>query len=94
MAKLAKSYVGSKCRIEVIDSNTASVGLGLTVIAAARAAKEGKNLGRIVDRVRQIIPRSHMFGKIDNVAYVLKGKALSTNKKVNLLRENKQGIRY
>ena len=93
VAKLAKSYVGSKCRIEVIDSNTASVGLGFTAIAAARAAKEGKNLGRIVGRVHQIIPRIHMFGNVDNFAYVLKGKTLSTNKKVNLLRENKQGIR-
>jgi len=74
VAKLARSYIGSKCRIEVIDSNTVSVGLGLTVIAAARAAKEGKSLDQIVERVHQIIPGNHMFGKVDNFAYVLKGK--------------------
>jgi len=74
VARLARSYIAGKCRIEVIDSNAVSVGLGLTVIAAARAAKEGKNLDQIVEKVHQIIPGSRIFGKVDNFAYVLKGK--------------------
>ncbi|PIP48961.1 MAG: hypothetical protein COX14_01870, partial [Chloroflexi bacterium CG23_combo_of_CG06-09_8_20_14_all_45_10] len=54
VAKLAQSYIGGKCRVEVIDSNSVSVGLGLIVIAAARAAQEGKNLDQILDIIHQI----------------------------------------
>ena len=74
VASLAKSYVGDKCRVEVIDSNSVSAGLGLVVIAAARAAQEGKDLGQILDIIHQIIPRSRMFGKVDNFAYIFKGR--------------------
>ena len=85
VASLAKSYIGDKCRIEVIDSNAVSVGLGLTVIAAARAAKKGKNLGQIVNTVHQNIPRIHMFGKVDNFAYVLKGRRFRLTRRLILL---------
>lgn len=74
VAKLAEGYIKDKCRVEVIDSDSVSVGLGLIVIAAARAAQEGKNLDQIVDIIHQVGPRSRMFGKVDNFAYVLKGK--------------------
>jgi len=85
VASLAKSYIGDKCRIEVIDSNAVSVGLGLTVIAAARAAKKGKNLDQIVNTVHQNIPRIHMFGKVDNFAYVLKGRRFRLTRRLILL---------
>lgn len=85
VASLARSYLGDKCRIEVIDSNAVSVGLGLTVIAAARAAKKGKNLDQIVNTVHQNIPRIHMFGKVDNFAYVLKGKRFRLTRRLILL---------
>ena len=85
VAKLARSYIEGKCRIEVIDSNTVSVGLGLTVIAAARAAKEGKSLDQIVDKVHQIIPRIHIFGKLDNFVYLLKGKRFRLTRGLILL---------
>ena len=73
-AMLAKSYLGNKCRVEVIDSKSVSVGLGLLVIAAAKAALEGKNLDQIVEIVEQTIPLIHMFGKTSSLAHVLKGK--------------------
>ena len=84
-ASLAKSYLDDKCRVEVIDSNSASVGLGLIVIAAAKAAQEGKHLDQIVDLVRQIIPRTHIFGKSDNFPYILQGKRLRFTRVLILL---------
>ena len=74
VASLAKSYLDDKCHVEVIDSNSVSVGLGLLVIAAAKAAQEGKNLDQIADLVHQIIPQIHMFGKTDSFPHLFKGK--------------------
>ena len=84
-ASLAKSYLDDSCRVEVIDSNSASVGLGLIAIAAAKAAQEGKDLDQIVDLVRQIIPRTHIFGKSDNFPYLLQGKRLRFSRVLILL---------
>ena len=85
VAKLAQSYLDDKCRVEVIDSNSVSVGLGLIVIAAAKAAQEGKNLDQIVDLMHQIIPRTHLFGKIEDLASVLKGKRFRLTRMLILL---------
>jgi DegV family protein with EDD domain len=80
VASLAKSYLDDRCRVEVIDSNSASIGLGLMVIAAAKAAQEGKNLDQIVDLVHQIMPRVRVFGKNDNFPYILQGRRLRLTK--------------
>ena len=45
-------------RITVIDSKSASVGYGLTVIRAARAIKEGKNKEEVEDNINRI---QHLF---------------------------------
>ena len=84
-ARLAKGYLENKCRVEVIDSNSVSAGLNLIVIAAAKAAQEGKNLDQIIDLVHQIIPRIHMFGKIDDFPYLFKGKRLRLTRGLILL---------
>ncbi len=85
VARLAKSYIGDKCRVEVVDSNSVSVGLGLIVIAAARAAQEGKNLDQILDIMHQAILRSRMFGKVDNFAYLFKGRRFRLTRGLILL---------
>jgi DegV family protein with EDD domain len=74
VARLAKGYLDPKCRVEVIDSNLVSAGLGLTVMASAKAAQEGKDLDQIVRMVQQMIGRIRMFGKVDNFPYLLKRK--------------------
>ena len=73
-ASLASSYVKDECRVEVVDSNSVSVGLGLIVIAAARAAREGKNIDGVLDIIRHVIPRTRLFGKVDDFVYLLRGK--------------------
>ena len=44
----AVRWAGSGCRIEVIDTLSISMGLGLIVMAAARLAKAGENLQRVL----------------------------------------------
>ncbi len=85
VASLAKGYLGDKCRVEIIDSNSVSVGLGIIVMAAAKAAHEGKNLDQIVDMVHRIIPRIRVFGENDNFPYILKGRRFQLTKVLILL---------
>ena len=84
-ASLAKTYLDNSCRVEVIDSNSASVGLGIIAIAAAKAAQEGKDLEKIVDLVHQIISRTHIFGKCDSFPHILQGKRLHFTRVLILL---------
>ena len=69
----AKSLVEKKCRIEVIDSLTVAMGLGLIVIAAAEKAQKGANLDEIVAFVRRAMPRSHLVAYFDTLKYLAKG---------------------
>jgi len=69
----AKSLVEKECRIEVIDSLTVAMGLGLIVIAAAKAAQAGANLDEVADSVRRAIPRSHLVAYFDTLKYLAKG---------------------
>lgn len=69
----AKSMVDGDCRIEVIDSQTVIMGLGLIVIAAARAAKAGAKLGELVALVHKAMPRSHSIMFFDTLKYLAKG---------------------
>ena len=69
----AKSMIEEKCRIEVIDSQTVAMGLGLIVISAAKAVKAGANLDELVELVRKAIPRSHLIAYFDTLKYLAKG---------------------
>jgi len=69
----AKSLVEKECRIEVIDSLTVAMGLGLIVIAAAKAAQAGANLDEVADSVRRAMPRSHLVAYFDTLKYLAKG---------------------
>lgn len=69
----AKKMVEGKCRIEVIDSQTVVMGLGLIVISVAKAAQEGANLDKLVDLTRKSKPRSHAIMYFDTLKYLAKG---------------------
>jgi DegV family protein with EDD domain len=69
----AKSMVERECRIEVIDSMTVVMGLGLIVISAAKAVQAGASLGEVVDLVRRAMPRSHAIMSFDTLKYLAKG---------------------
>lgn len=62
-----------KCRVEVIDSETVAMGLGLVVLAAATAARDGMKLNELVNFVHQARLRSHLIIYFDTLKYLAKG---------------------
>ncbi len=69
-----KSLAKTKARIEVIDSETVAMGLGLIVIAAAKAHRERRmNLNELVEFVNRAKLRSHPVMYFDTLKYLAKG---------------------
>jgi len=62
-----------KCRVEVIDSETVAGGLGLVVLAAAKQARDGINLDKLVEFTRKALKRSHFIVYFDTLKYLAKG---------------------
>ena len=69
----AKDLIQKECSIEVIDSETVAMGLGLIVINAANAAKTGAKLTELANSVRQDMTRSHFIFYLDTLKYLAKG---------------------
>jgi DegV family protein with EDD domain len=65
----AEDFLG-RCQINVLDSWTTSVGLGILVEAAAQAADEGKSLSDIVRIVRGMIPHIYAVFFVDTLDYL------------------------
>jgi len=76
-ARKAKEKVKAQYDIEVIDSNFASIGLGLIVLAAARLANAGGSIQDIVNETKKAIDQISMFGLFDTMKYAAKGKRVT-----------------
>lgn len=59
--------------IEIIDSRSVSVGLGFVVLAAARAAQQGKSLAEVVSVARQVVPKLNVMFVVDTLKYLHMG---------------------
>jgi len=59
--------------IKVIDSQTVAAAEGLVVLAAARAAAEGKSLVEVTEITLDIMKRVYMFAALDTLYYLVKG---------------------
>jgi len=59
--------------IHLFDSLTASGGLALQVIAAARLAKEGKSIKKIIKRLEMIRNKMETFAILDTLEYLKRG---------------------
>lgn len=59
-ARRAANMLLGQCKIEVIDAETTSLGLGILVEAAARVAMEGQRIDQIVRYIRGIIPQIYI----------------------------------
>ncbi len=68
-----KEMVEEKCPIEVIDSQSISVALGLINMVAAKAARAGADLVQVVQEVKQAIPNTHLLGLVDTLKYLALG---------------------
>jgi DegV family protein with EDD domain len=69
----AKEIVKGKCRIEIVDSLQVAMGMGLIVISAVRAVKEGANLDKVADMARRAVSRTHLIAYFDTLKYLAKG---------------------
>ena len=61
------------CRIEVVDSTSVSLGLGLLVLQAAELARDGASLDEILATTRSAIPRVRFFGVLHTLEYLRRG---------------------
>ena len=60
-------------QVHVIDSKSTSLGQGLMVLAAARAAQAGESIDRIKQGVSDLRERLHLFITLDTVKYLVRG---------------------
>ena len=60
-------------QVTVVDSRYLSVGQGMLVLAAARAAREGKSPEQIVTAIDELRERLHLFIALDTVEYLVRG---------------------
>jgi len=68
--------------VSVVDSRTATTPQALMVIAAARAAQEGKGKEEILALIEGLIPKVDMFFTPDTVEYLDKGGRLTATERV------------
>ena len=73
MARQAASMLLGQCKIEIIDSKTVSVGLGILVEAAARAAAKNLPMDEIVRLVRGMISQIYVVFFSESLDYLEKG---------------------
>lgn len=72
-ATQAKEMVKGECRIEVVDSLSVAMGMGLIVTSVVKAVKDGANLDKAAELARNAVPRSHLFAYFDTLKYLAKG---------------------
>lgn len=71
-----------KIPIRVVDSLSSSMGQGLIVLAAARAAAEGRSLDEAVHAAESMRAKSHLLFVVDTLEYLHKGGRISGGKRL------------
>nr|WP_269169361.1 DegV family protein [Dehalococcoides mccartyi] len=66
--------------IEVIDSRSVSMGLGLLGLLGAEVASSGKNLKEVADTVRSSVEKIQMMGFFDTLKYLALGGRIGKSK--------------
>jgi len=77
-----QNMAAGKCPIEVIDSETLTMGLGIICIAAAKVANAGGSMEKVVDEVKKMIPRIHLLFTLDTLKYLAKGGRIGKAKEL------------
>jgi DegV family protein with EDD domain len=76
-AQQGKKLADVGCPIEVIDSESISMGLGLLSIAATEVAQSREAFPEIVNEVRRMVSSLRMLGCFDSVKYLARGGRIS-----------------
>jgi DegV family protein with EDD domain len=69
----AKQLMGKDTAIEVVNTLSVSMGLGLLAIMAGRMAKKGASLKEITETVNAAIPQVRLLGIFDTLKYLAAG---------------------
>jgi DegV family protein with EDD domain len=72
-AEIARDALRSRCIIDVVDSRSASLGLGLIVLSAAQLANSGADSRQIVSHVRRLAPNVHILFFVDTLEFLQRG---------------------
>lgn len=72
-AVLARSMLEGEIDVTIIDSKSASYGIGALVVAAAEAANEGRGVGDIIELVRKMREQFYIYFLVDTLEYLRKG---------------------
>ena len=72
-ARQAKSALSDDARIDIVDSQLTSMGLGLLALQAARLAQEGATRQQIIEQVERCREKTHVFCLLDTLEYVRHG---------------------
>ncbi len=75
-AREATQGLLGRCRIQVMDSLTTSVGLGILVETAAREAQAGKPLDAIIRLVRGMIPHIYAVFFVEDLSYLERARRI------------------
>lgn len=72
-ACMAKEMLDHPADITIVDSRTATYGIGLLVVEAARAALAGKEKQEILRMVEELRTRTSLYFLVDTLEYLHKG---------------------
>ena len=72
-ARLAAESVAGTIRVEVVDSRSVSVGLGLVVLAAAEKAATGADLDAVMATVAPVVETLEVYAALDTLDNLKKG---------------------
>ncbi|AKG53863.1 DegV family protein [Dehalogenimonas sp. WBC-2] len=79
-AQTGRDLTTAKNRVTVLDSMSLSMGLGLSVITAARLAQAGANLESIINSVKETPSVTRIVAVFDTLKYVLRSGRLGAAK--------------
>jgi DegV family protein with EDD domain len=72
-AQIAAKTLDDLCPVEVIDSKSASMGIGMQCIEAVKVARDGGDMHDVVAAVESVRDRSHMLFTVETLEYLRRG---------------------
>jgi DegV family protein with EDD domain len=72
-AQIAAKALDGVCPVTVIDSKSASMGIGMLCVEAAKHARDGADLDTVVAAVENARERGHLLFTVDTLEYLRKG---------------------
>jgi len=72
-AMLARDAVVNDCHVEVVDSRSVSMGIGLTVISAARAIQDGAAFNEVLELVSRNVLKTRLVAFFQTLEYLHRG---------------------